>query len=459
MNNAATLGTLRRLFESPHELGHLLGFKKLNTAHSEWINMFLNVPRSGEAVLQAHRNSYKTTSGLVALAMLFLIYPNLRILIVRKTVDNAESLIKAMMKIFESDIMRLLCHSIYNKPGFETEKWSKTGVRLSCKTSITPEESIEACGVGTSKTGRHYDYIWCDDIITPEDRESPAERERTKSTVRELSNIVTTTGSIMYTGTPWHEDDAFCILPKAKKYPLGSIHIDDIDDAWIEKMKSRTTKVLWSINYNLVHIEDSDRIGAFSTCPEFSTPYTVAWIDSSFSDRRKSDRTAVAIVGFAPERGKSKDEFEIQFIGKSWDRSISDPGTIRELLLFLDEYQPVETCMESQLAETTSLMIGRLQQEEEALGLSTRNHFTYLHQTKNKHEKIHLYVAANKWRIRALESCDEAFLRRVSKYSKGVDHDDEADALADAILLWQTSKALQIYIREYESYKIQEGIT
>lgn len=441
---------LKYFFNQPHKLGHLLGFKKLNAGHDEWIKYFLNIPRGGRRVLQAHRNSYKTTSGLVAMAMLSLLYPNLRVFIVRKVLSNAEALIAALVKIFNSEIMKLMCQKIYGIPSFETSKWSKTGILLATKKSISPEHSFEPCGIGTSQTGRHYDYIWCDDIITVEDRRSAAERQLTKDYVRELNNIVTPTGSRMYTGTPWHEDDAFSILPEPLKFPIGSIHIEEMDEKWIAKEKENTTTALWNINYELKHVDDSDRIGEFQLCEKFTTPYRVAWIDSSFSNRQKSDRTACAVVAFSPN---DEDEWEIQFIGKSWTRSITDDNTMIELLKFLDEYQPIETCLESQLAESTSVFIDQLRRCEETLELSVKNHFTYLHQTKNKHEKIQYYIVGNKRRIKALSACEPSFLKEVASYSKGVEHDDEADALADGIWLWQHSKPLQSYIREYERYQ------
>ena len=188
---------INKVLDKPHQLGWLFGFKKLTSEHDAWINQFLNVPRGGGSTLQAHRNSYKTTSGLVAMALLALLYPDLRVLVVRKTIQNAESLITSLIKIFESEIMQFLCYARYQKSSFVTEKWSKAGILLSSKNSISPENSFEPAGVGTSITGRHYDYIWCDDIINMEDRNSAAEREATKSYVRELGNIVTITGSRM----------------------------------------------------------------------------------------------------------------------------------------------------------------------------------------------------------------------------------------------------------------------
>lgn len=444
---------LNDFIENPHILGHMFGFNDLNETHSKWVRLFLDVPRAGETVLQAHRNSYKTTSGLVAMAIMALIYPNIRVLIVRKTIKNAEALISALKRIFESEIMRLICKARYNLDSFESAIWSGSRLLLSCKTSITPEVSFEPAGIGTAQTGRHYDYIWCDDIVTIDDRLSPASSESTKSYVQELSNIVTLSGSRMYTGTPWHDEDAFSILPKPHKYPIGTINIPEITPAWIEAKKRQMTNSLWSINYELEHTEDTDRIGPFIQTDKFHTEYLVAWIDGSYSDRMKSDRTAVSIVGFIPNPLTKSDLWDIEFIGKSWQKSITDPTVMRELIEFLNIYQPIETCLESQLGDSTKIFIDKLISTEKEMNMSPLNLWTWQHQTKNKHHKIQFFVAGNKSRIKVLENCDKEFLLSIVKYAKNAKNDDEADALADGINLWQTSKYLVSYIRAFEQMK------
>ena len=448
---------LSEFIEHPERLGHLLGFESLGEIHGQWAHLWLRVPQSGETVLQAHRNSFKTTTGIVAMALLALLYPNLRVLIVRKTVGNAEAIISALRQVFESEIMTILCQARYGLPTFKTKTWSDTRLLLSCKRSVTPEKSFEAAGVTNAQTGRHYDYIWADDIVTLDDRMYDSAKEHTKIYVQELSNIVTIKGSRMYTGTPWADGDAFSILPPALKYPIGSIEIEGIDQKWITDKKSRMTPALWSINYELVHTEDTDKIGNFFTVPRFTNEYRVAWIDSSFSDRKKSDSTSVGIVSFVPNPAVKIDLWDIEFTGKTWAKSITNQDVIKELLQFLNIYQPIETCLESQLGDSSQVFIDKLIAAEQQYNVTPRNLWTWQHQGKNKHEKIQFYVAGNKSRMRALKDCDPDFLAKVSNYSKGATHDDEADALADAVNLWQTSKYLVKYVEAFERLKKQQG--
>lgn len=190
-----------------------------------------------------------------------------------------------------------------------------------------------------------------------------------------------------------------------------------------------------------------DRIGPFATVPAFVSPYRVAFIDTSFSDRKSSDKTSVAITEMVPVHGKEKEYWPIHFTGKSWQQSITNPDVIRELLFFLDQFHPIETCLESQLADSTQLFIDRFRLAEKEMGLQIKNHWTVFHQTRNKHERIMFDVAGNKDRMFVLDGTDTSFLNGVVNYTKNAQHDDEPDSLAGAVDLWRTSKALAQYIR------------
>ena len=187
-------------------------------------------------------------------------------------------------------------------------------------------------------------------------------------------------------------------------------------------------------------------IGAFPLIPSFTSPYRVAFIDPSFSDRENTDRTSVSIVAIQPSE-KDSHEWEIQFTGKKWEKSITDENVKRELLFFLDKHKPVDTCLESQLGDSTSIFINSFKQLEKEIGLQVKNSWSYFHQSKSKHERIMSEVAANKFRIKALEETDISYLGNIAKYSKKVENDDEIDSLAGAIALWYRSKILQNYIR------------
>ena len=197
-----------------------------------------------------------------------------------------------------------------------------------------------------------------------------------------------------------------------------------------------------------------DIIGAFPFVKEFTTPYRVAFIDPSFSDKGNSDRTAVSIVAVNPNNSREPHEWEINFTGRKWEKSITNYEVQKEVLLFLDKYKPVDTCLESQLGDSTVIFINSFKQLEKELGLQIKNSWTHFHQSKSKHERIMMEVASNKYRIKVLEETDNSYLTPIVNYTKKVEHDDEIDSLAGGIALWFRSKVLQNYIR----YTIEVGI-
>lgn len=191
---------------------------------------------------------------------------------------------------------------------------------------------------------------------------------------------------------------------------------------------------------------DEDSIGAFIKIPKFASQYLVAFLDTSFSDSTVSDRTALCIVGFVADPKKPQNYWGIEFTGKSWQKSVTNTDVIYDMIRFLDRFKPIEVCVESQLGDSTKIFIDRFKQAERDLHISPKNHWTVLHQTKNKHERIMLHVAGNKDRLMCLEDTQEEFLNPIINYTKKADHDDEPDSLAGAINLWQTSKVLRNYL-------------
>ena len=117
---------------------------------------------------------------------------------------------------------------------------------------------LVAQGIGGSLTGKHYDLIFTDDIINLQDRISKAERDRTKLIVYELMNIKNRGGRQFNTGTPWHKEDAFTIMPNIHKWDCYSTGIMSQEE--IEETKKNMIPSLFSANYELKHIADEDAL-------------------------------------------------------------------------------------------------------------------------------------------------------------------------------------------------------
>lgn len=424
--------------EQPHKFAHLLGYTKLTPEHGEWIRIFIQYRRFD--VLQAFRGSYKTTCGIVAMVLLFLCFPNMRLLIVRKTGDLSSAILKSIQKIMtDNGVVRLYLFSRWGIVDASTNIWSSERTTFSFKKSVTPDPSMTAAGVGASITGAHFDYIWADDIVTIEDRYSPAERRWTIAYFRELENLIDPLGQTRLTGTPWHEEDVFSTIPEeafeGRRFPFGTVNLPEDELKEIIGRKERLPYAEWCCNYELRHVQDNDTIGAFFTVDTWDCQYAVAWIDPSFSDKKDTDSTTVAVVGVSNGL--------LLFSGLKLPKSIADIPTRLKILDFLQRFTPIETIIESQLAETSVFFIDAFKSLEGPYPV--KNLWDYRRANHNKHERIAAMVIANKPELRILNGTQQEFSIGVSRYYKGAAHDDEPDALAGAINHLATSPIVAEY--------------
>jgi hypothetical protein len=427
--------------EQPHKLGHILGYKKLTPLHGEWIKIFLKYKRFD--LLQAHRGSYKTTCGVVAMVLLFLCFPDMRLLIVRKTGDLASDILKTIQKHFESnDVLRLYVFSRWGIVDVKTKIWSSERTQFAFKKTITPQPSIMAAGVGASIIGSHFDYIWSDDIETMEDRYSAAERRWTIAYFQELENLIDPLGQMRLSGTPWHELGVFSIVEEkyfeGRQFPFGTVDLPPDEMIEIAARKERLPNAEWCCNYELRHIQDNDTLGAFLTVASWDCMYCVAFVDPSFSDKTDTDSTAVSVVGVSRTG-------QILFTGMKLPKSISDEQTRIDILNFLQRFMPVESVIESQLAESSIFFINAFRETETLLNLSIKNLWTVKRQYRNKHERIAATVFANKPDMRMLEGTQGEYMLEVSRYYKGAPHDDGPDSLAGALEHLATSPIVAEY--------------
>ena len=249
---------IQEIYENPIKLGHMLGYDKLAEHHNDWIKYCWLSEK--DVCLQAYRNSKKTTSILVVGTIWRLLYkPDHLISIIRKSETGAISILQEIAKHYEGERLRYIYEMFFDTK-FHLKDYNQKKINLPTKSKITKEYNIEAYGKGGNITGAHFNEVCIDDIVTEKDRYSRAERESTKNYIRELTNIKTIDGHIIATGTPWHPEDAFKVLPEPKKYPLNSVPDDDFTPEKINEIQSQNTGSLFACNYMLKHISDTDQL-------------------------------------------------------------------------------------------------------------------------------------------------------------------------------------------------------
>jgi hypothetical protein len=410
----------------PHILGHILGYKDLTYLHSEWVKYLFH--ESGNRALQAHRESYKTTSLIVGIVLQFLINPDITILLLRKTDTLATEILVTVQRILESPKCVQLFKMYYDFESLKGDNWTKNKLDLSIRKSINPEANLTAMGIGGSVTGKHPDWIIVDDIITREDRHSKAERENVKTYVMELINVVKDSGKIIFTGTPWHPDDAWVtiskLVPEIKKY---SVWVTDIlSEVKINMAKEGMSGSLFAANYELTHINSDMR---FLPDPQYvqwdESVHNFAFLDPAYGG---SNYTALSIGGRVGDY--------IQVKGFVWKKSVST--LYQEILKIIDAHNVGTLIVESNADKGYSA--------RDLYALRGNKGVKPFNETINKHIRIENTVLKHWKIIRFAHDVDREYLNQVLDYVEGEEPDDAPDSLSGLLRIFGIVKKKSLTI-------------
>lgn len=400
------------LLDEPYKLGHMLGFTKLTELHNDWIKAM--ILGKEDETLQAHRGSYKTTCVSVALSLDIVLLPNTRTMFMRKTDNDIKEVVSQVKKILQSPHMRYFVQSIY---GVDLKLTTSTAGEISTNltTDIRGTAQLVGLGMGGSLTGKHFDRIFTDDIVNVQDRISKAERDRTKLIYQELQNIKNRGGRIFNTGTPWHKDDAFSLMPNAKKYDCYSTNLMTAEQ--IAEVKQQMTASLFAANYELRHIASEDVI--FDNPNVNAEPHYIeqgeCHIDAAYGGE---DWTAFTICR------KYDDKYYV--LGKCWRKHIDDVQD--EIIKLRQLYNAGKIHCE------TNGDKGYLAKALKAKG----ERVSAYHENMNKFLKITSYLKSEWKNVYFVAGTDKDYIDQICDYNENAEHDDCPDSLASMIRkLWK----------------------
>lgn len=284
------------LKEHPVRIANLVGFPLLGELHNEWMKEMLY--GKDDMTLLAHRLSYKTTTVSVVLAILLCFRPRATILFLRKTDTDVKEIVAQVKKILRNEEYQYIVRQVMGCHA-ELTRSSSTELNTSLNDSPRGTGQLLGMGIGGSLTGKHYDYIFTDDIVNREDRISKAAREETKSVYQELQNIKNHGGRIINTGTPWHKEDAIStLMPNVQMFDCYSTGI--MTKELIEEKRRSMSPSLFAANYELKHIASENAL--FETPPVFTTNEWVfrdgiAHIDAAYGGEDYTAFTCAKKVG------------------------------------------------------------------------------------------------------------------------------------------------------------------
>lgn len=399
------------IYECPADIAVAIGYEKMTGLHSEWIRDM--VFGEGDKTLQAHRGSFKTTCIILAFAFICVLFPSERTIFLRKTDTDVAEVMKATANVLETAFFRMIAAKLYGVD-LRVTVATQSAVSTNLISGVSGASQILGLGCGGSITGKHADRVFTDDIINVRDRVSAAERERIKLIYQELQNIKNRGGRIFNTGTPWHKDDAFALMPNIVRFSCYETGL--MSDEEIDHIRNSMSVSLFAANYELKHIADEE---AMFSAPVFVSDYKrifngIGHIDASYGGKDGTAFTVIKKVG------------SLWYVyGRLWQK-------------------PVDECLPEILAICRALKVGTIFCEKNgdkgylARDIRKKGHpaATYA-EDMNKYIKIATYLKQH-WESVRFVNCDAfpfdgEYINQILDYNEFAAHDDAPDSLASAI--------------------------
>jgi predicted phage terminase large subunit-like protein len=225
-----------------------LGYDRLYEVHRPWCRRAEGLLRgylnrepgyTRRAMTLEPRGTYKSTILDVAFSLWALVQnPNLRILLYSSKAGNAEAFLSEISKHILGNARFRAAFGAWNDPG---ARWNMSGITIAPRTEHRKEASITAMGRDSEMTSQHYDIAIVDDLVVRDDRDSYAEREKSKAALKDLEAIMEPESLVHVIGTHWHYDDAYSWVK------------GELNPALAEQGKG-----VWDIQTGDVYLEDGE---------------------------------------------------------------------------------------------------------------------------------------------------------------------------------------------------------
>lgn len=404
------------LLQHPAEYGRRLGYTLLtDSLHDPWMRDI--IWGVDDMTLQAHRGAYKTTCLDVSIVDIILTLRNKNTIFLRKTDNDVAEVLQAVRAALLHPLTQAICQVLTGKP-LELYKATNKQITTSLYSRAGGAPQILGIGLGGSLTGKHADIIITDDIVNRLDRQSKAERERTKQIYQELQNLRNPGGRIINTGTPWHKEDAFTLMPAPMKFDCYTTGL--LTKEQIEQLRMNMAPSLFAANYELKHIASEGAL--FTTTPRIVKEVDergrhllkdgIAHIDAAYGGE---DSTAFTLA--------RKDGDTIYLFGKKWQCHVDT--VLHQAISLAKMYQCGPIYVELNADK------GYLSREIRNNGYAA---FGYT-EDENKYIKISSYL--RKWwkNIVLIDGTDPEYISEILDYTDTAAHDDAPDSAASTCRL------------------------
>lgn len=197
---------------------------------ADWLQDF-SVPRKQVRGMRGLGKSWMTAALIV---WLLYKHPNKTIMVIGAAAPLAQDLVGLSRKLID-----VLPFCAVLQPG-EADKDGATQFVVRARTIPQKDPSVWSCGITSSKTGHHADFIIIDDAESLENSDTVEKRDKLKIRCEELEDIVNPGGFIWYLNTPQTEDSTYVKLEKKgyvpKRWPSRFTDPDDAQESkWVSE--------------------------------------------------------------------------------------------------------------------------------------------------------------------------------------------------------------------------------
>ena len=228
----------------------------------------------------------------------------------------AIDIVKAIKTELESNelLKELYPDVLYDNPEVQSTRWSDERGLIVKRTSNKREATIEGTGLDTQLTGRHFDILVYDDIVSVNNVTSNEVIQNTTNALLTSFNLVSRDGKKRFIGTRYHTVDTYDYLIKNKivKPRIYPATIDGTPDGepceiitkeQLEEKRHEMTPFIFSAQMLLNPVSDDER--RFN--PQLFQYYDKAsldkltknvyiTVDAATSKKKGSDYSALAVM-------------------------------------------------------------------------------------------------------------------------------------------------------------------
>jgi len=308
------------------------------------------------------RGFLKTTVAKIHITRLITENPELRVLLVSNTLDNAVKKVRSIRRTISSaPLWRRLYGNLI--PNIRQARWSDMGFEL-VREHQWDECTVEAAGIGTTIIGRHYDVLVLDDIVNSkkDDRTgieytpSLEEIEKAVNWVREAGALANnrTTFRIINLGTRWAVHDVIGWILSLKYYKTflmrarDSAGVSNWPEEFPEHVLRELEMELGPYLFNAMYMCDPQPSETLPFRKEWVSYYNEApkglrnimTVDLAISQKEEACNTVVMVIGVDEKDGK---RYLVDYVAAR----MTPPETINQIFALHQRHNCVNCGIES----------------------------------------------------------------------------------------------------------------